>query len=469
MKRYPNAPALLVPTLPRGRHVGTLEWFALILLVLNSTGSPAQDAAPAAQESRKRWQWYEELRLPDWDKPPRWLDFLVSPDVFDKARSDLGDLRLYDAQDREVPYALRIRRAQDTQEPLPAREFNRTTLPDRAAELSLDLGPMPGEHNQLVVLTDGKDFRRRLRVEASDDSPAWQVLLDKVYLVHFRVDGRLIEVHRFTYPLSRFRYLRVRVYPDTSLEADAPAIHSVVVSRVVQIPGEDVVLPAALGEREFGPADGGPGTIWQIDLGARVPCERLSFEINEEEFVRSFRLEMAITEEAGPSLTGTQWQWIQNGEWRRRAGEAHRPMEIRFPEVQARRLRLVVTDFRNPPLNVTAVRYAAPARQVVFGASDLAPPLKLYFGNPKAQSPHYDFAATLPERLDPAPLRVTLGELAANPEYRPIPLPWTERWPWLVYVVLGVASTVLLLILIALGREALRQHDLAAVAGSSSG
>jgi hypothetical protein len=438
---------------------------ALVLLALNSAVARAQDAAPPALEPRTRWQWYEDVRLPDWDRPPRWLDFVVPPSVFDNARQDLNDLRLYDAQDREVPYALRIRRAQDIQQPLEAREYNRTTLPDRIAELSLDLGATPGEHNQIVVVTNGSDFRRRLRVDAGDDGQTWQVLLDKVYLVHFRVDGRLIEVRRFAYPASRFRYLRVRVYPDTSLEADAPAITSVVVSRAVQVPGEEVILPASLGIREPVPADGGPGSAWVIDLGARVPCERLLFDVNDDEFVRSFRLEMIDTEEAGPSLTGPRWQYIQNGEWRRRAGEEHRPMEIRFNEVQARQLRLVVTDFRNPSLNLAGVRYAAPARQVVFSAAELAAPLKLYFGNPKAESPHYDFAANLPERLDPAPLRGTLGELAANPEYSPVPPPWTERWPWLVYVVLGVASLVLLVILIALGREALRRHDQVARAG----
>jgi hypothetical protein len=419
----------------------------------------AQDAAPPASEPLTRWQWYEEVRLPDWNKPPRWLDFVVPPDVFDKARLDLGDLRLYDAQGREVPYALRIRRAQDTQEPLQAREFNRTTLPDRAAELGLDLGEKTGEHNQVVVVTEGNDFRRRLRVEGGDDGQTWHVLLDKVYLVHFRVGDRLIDVRRFTYPVCRYRYLRVRVYPDASLEADAPAITSVVVSRAVQVPGEEVTLPASLGAREPVPADGGPGSAWVIDLGARVPCERLLFDVNDDEFVRSFRVEAADTDATLPSLADTRWRQIQFGEWRRRAGEEHRPMEIRFNEVQARRLRLVVTDFRNPSLNLTAVRYTAPARQVAFGTTDLAAPLKLYFGNPQAEPPHYDFAANVPLRLDPSPTRATLGELIPNPEYSPLPLPWTERWPWLVYVVLGAASLVLLAILVALGREALRRHD----------
>ncbi|HEY7308271.1 MAG TPA: hypothetical protein VH643_02810 [Gemmataceae bacterium] len=35
----------------------------------------------------------------------------------------------------------------------------------------------------------------------------------------------------------------------------------------------------------------------------------------------------------------------------------------------------------------------------------------------------------------------------------------SERWPWLVYVVLSVASIVLLILLFLLGREANTHHD----------
>jgi hypothetical protein len=42
-----------------------------------------------------------------------------------------------------------------------------------------------------------------------------------------------------------------------------------------------------------------------------------------------------------------------------------------------------------------------------------------------------------------------------NPDYVPEPKPLTERWPWLVYVVLATASVVLLVLLVLLGRKAL--------------
>ncbi len=419
-------------------------------------GVPAGKEVPrAAPDSLTGWEWYTEVRLPKADKPPRWADFLLTPGVFDKARPDQADLRLYDASGRTVPYALRVLRARNEQQPVPAREFNRATNPDRSVELRLDLGERPPEHNGVEVQTRGEDFRRRLEVEGSDDAKTWSKLLDKAYLVHFRVDDRTVDVRKAAYPPSRFRYLRLRVFPDRGLPDDAPAVMSAAVLHTVRLPGEDVTAPANLGRREPEPGDGGPGSVWAIDVGGDlVPVERLTFDVADQEFVRPFRLELVDAE-------GNR-QYLASGQWQRTLGE-EKPLEITFREVRARGLRLVVTDFRNQPLDIQSVRYSAPARQVVFEPKpDLAQPLRRYFGNPRAAAPHYDFAETLPSALSPAPERGSLEGVTHNPDYRPPLKPWTERWPWLVYLVLGSAAAVLLGILGALGREAVRRHDAAA-------
>ncbi len=131
-----------------------------------------------------------------------------------------------------------------------------------------------------------------------------------------------------------------------------------------------------------------------------------------------------------------------------------------FPEVTASRLRLVVIDHNNPPLDVRSATLAAPARQVVFASqAGRTGPLRLYVGNPKAAPPEYDFARNLPARLDPPPTRLTLGPGRPNPVFRPEPRPWTERWPWLIYVVLGSIATVLGGIILSLARKAITLYD----------
>jgi hypothetical protein len=435
----------------------------VVLLALTLASAPGLRAQePAGSESLTAWQWYADVLLPE-AGPSRYCDFLVSPAVFDRARQDLADLRLYDGAGAEVPYALRVLRADDRQQALQAREFNRAN-PDRTAEVSLDLGEGAVEHNEIVIDSPGSNFRRGVRLEGSDDSRSWRPLLDRAYIAHYEIEGKVIDVRRLRYPPSRFRYLRVQVQPDTGNKDDAPTIRSVSVYRSVHLPGEYVTLPAGLSARDAVKAEGGPGSAWILNLGGAVPCERLSFEVAEDDFVRSYYLE--VLEDEGPP------RFVAAGEWRRRAGAERRPLEIRFPELIARRLKLTVTDQRNPPLTVTAASYTAAARQVVFARPERpAAPYRLYFGNPKAAAPGYDFAKNLPEVLQPPPSRgrVATGEGGAaqnpdagavpNPAYQPVPKPWTERWPWLVYVVLASATLVLLLILGQLAREAIARHD----------
>ena len=93
-------------------------------------------------------------------------------------------------------------------------------------------------------------------------------------------------------------------------------------------------------------------------------------------------------------------------------------------------------------------------------AESPAGPWRLYFGNPKAESPNYDFARNLPQRIAPPPDRLTLGARQENPGYEPEPLPLTERLPWLIYVLLSAAVAVLALLIANLARASIQIADL---------
>ncbi|HEV8203642.1 MAG TPA: DUF3999 family protein [Pyrinomonadaceae bacterium] len=76
----------------------------------------------SAQTSLSQWPYYVDV-TPDKSEPglyqvelPTW--------VMDKARPDLGDLRLFDSGNREIPYGIRVRRDVDEKREIPVRLFN---------------------------------------------------------------------------------------------------------------------------------------------------------------------------------------------------------------------------------------------------------------------------------------------------------------------------------------------------------
>jgi hypothetical protein len=447
MSRLPFACCVLLP--------------ALTLCAAEPAGDPADSARPRpAGEALTAWEWKTELPLPP-DLKSRWADFLVPPAILDKARQDLADLRLRDQKGQEGPYALRIRRPVNNRQPLAATVAQQGRAADRSWSVTLDLGAERPEHNEVAIDSNGRpDFIRKVTLEASDKPDGdWLSLRSPVELIHLVAGDQKMDVRRFTYPASHARYVRVKVAPGPTLAGtkgdDAPEVTQVTVFHAVQVPGVEQPLPASLGYRENVNAGGGPGSAWNIELGGlRLPVDRVTLNASDDAFVRSWRLEVAERGEWPDVLAG--------GEWLRRGGEEKKPLEIRLErEVLARRLRFVVTDFRNTPLSLTGVACSVAARELLFAPAGVVGPLSVYYGDPRAAAPGYDFAHLLPQVLSPPPQRVEWAQVepVKNPEYRPAPLPLSERLPWLVYVVLGLAGALLLLLLLSLARQAVRRQD----------
>ncbi|MFO0969380.1 MAG: hypothetical protein U0793_27810 [Gemmataceae bacterium] len=438
---------------------------ALVAVFLIVSASHAQDEKPApgageADPALADWQWLEEVRgLEKADAKYYAID--VPPSVFAKARPDLWDLRLADAGGVRIPYAKRELRPDVRQdETRILRRFDEgTNEAKRYVQVSLELGdPGPEGHNEIEIATSGANFRRRLQVLGSDNEDFKDALsfLDR-FLVRYDVDDRTIDIRRLHYDFRRFRFLQVRVYADPATKEDIPKIERVTVRRSIAQPGVYYPwTPAQLGPVDLVRADGSPGSAWHIDFGEKTPCEKLRFEVFGDEVDRPMRLQIADPQEPRLDIAGS----IER-RWHKEKGKLF--LELDFPEVVAQRLRLIVTDYANPPLQLGTVEYTAPVRRLIFSLPNdkkPAPPLRLYFGNLTVPGPpNYDIERRLPQRLDPPPTPLTLGERTANPAYQPPPPTLSERAPWLIYVALAAACLALFGVLLLVARKAMAQHD----------
>ena len=375
--------------------------------------------------------------------------FVVPLQVMDKAREDIADLRLIDAGGREVPYALRVRRDADDTHEVAARLFNQVTVGSSAAEASVDLGDDPGEHNEVEIETEGMNFRRLVDIEGSDSGRDWKSLGgDTIY--SFGTSTNQVQSNRASYVQSRYHYLRVRVFADQPHEKTPPIIKGVKVLMAVREKGEFTTWDVSVPPYQLLRHEGAPASSWTMDLGGRVPCDRLSLTTEEQSFSRPYQVEVLDD----PQNVNV----VASGELTKHSGDKAQTSTIAFDkEVYARKLRLLIVDYNNPTLSINSIKAVAPARQVYFELKDISPqPLKLFFGNTNADAPHYDFEKELSAKLKtPAPLTF-VGSYVSNPDYQPPRLPFTEREPWSIYVVLTVSSVALALILLSLARATMR-------------
>jgi hypothetical protein len=401
----------------------------------------------SAQTSLSLWPYYVDV-TPDQNSAGLY-DLLVPLSVMDKARSDLADLRLFDSTNREIPYAIRVRRDVDEKREIPTRLFNYGSAGPATGEVTVDLGENPGEHNEIEIQTNGSNFRRQVVIEGSDSGSEWRTLSSDGLLFSFASQNNVAESERITYPTSRYRYLRVKVSRDQLTDKETPQVTGVKVMMAVRDKGLlsswGVMVPSYQLQRN----QGAHASVWALDLGGRVPCDRLKLEIEEESFSRPFQVE-AIDDPDNVHLIAT-------GELTRHSGDG-KPLEIYFNQEEiVRKLRLQITDYSNPTLNITAIEASAPARQLVFELKEpVSQPLRLFFGNEAVAAPHYDFENELYARRSKEPAHSTLGSVLPNREYRPEPKPLTERVPWLIYLVLAASSIALAFILFSLARTATR-------------
>jgi Protein of unknown function (DUF3999) len=402
----------------------------------------------AAQTSLSLWPYYVEV-TPDQNSAGLY-DLVVPLSVMDKARSDLADLRLFDSTNREIPYAIRVRRDVDEKREIPTRLFNYGSSGPATGEVTVDLGENPGEHNEIEIETNGSNFRRQVVIEGSDSGSEWRTLSNDGLLFSFASQNNVAESERITYPTSRYRYLRVKVSRDQLTDKETPQVTGVKVMMAVRDKGLlsswGVMVPSYQLQRN----QGAHASVWALDLGGQVPCDRLKLEIQEESFSRPFQVE-AIDDPDNVRLIAT-------GELTRHSGDGAKPLEIYFNQEEiVRKLRLQITDYSNPTLNITGIEASAPARQLVFELKEpTSQPLRLFFGNEAVPAPHYDFENELNARRSKEPAHSSLGSVLPNREYRPEPKPLTERVPWLIYIVLAASSIALAFILFSLARTATR-------------
>jgi len=400
----------------------------------------------AAQTSLSLWPYYVEVTP---EKSERGMYDVVLPlAILDK--SGISDMRLFDAANREIPYAVRVRQDLDEVEELEGSLFNAAQVGAAISEVSVDLGEEPSDHNEVEIETEGSNFRRQVSIEGSDNSREWRLLSNQGVLINFVSKNDAVESKRIQYPTSRYRYLRVKVQRDELTDKGAPRITGVKAMMAVREEGQlaswNVPVPSYQLERN----QGAHASVWTLDLGAKAPCDRLTLEIDGESFSRAFKLE-SIDDLEHVDL-------IASGTLIRHIGDGPKPLVIVIDrEQRVRKIRLQITDYSNETLNITSIQASAPARQLVFELKEpVSQPLRLYFGNDSVPAPNYDFEAELSSRLTSEPAHSKISNVLSNPQYKPEPKPLTERVPWLIYLVLGASSIALAFILLSLARVAMR-------------
>jgi hypothetical protein len=370
-----------------------------------------------------------------------YLRVSIDGEVYHRSQRSLADLRLVDNLGKEIPYSIYSQRESTTEESYEPKIFNRAILPAAYSTLTLDL-EKDAESNTLILKTSNRNFKRRVEIAGSNDRKQWLVLKADGYIFDFSGDQK-IHLTTIKYPDSKFRYLEIKVWNG---KEEPLAIEGARLSRVKTTPARRAVRNVRLHSREEDTKL--KATICVLDLSyENLPSDMLTIDTPEANFSRMVEIQ------ASNDLK--LWGSAEQGDFYRFRTEKYsvEKKTLRFPEVRCRYLKLVIYNHDDPPLKLAAIEVQGVEEDLVC-RTETDRSYSLYYGNPQAHAPRYDFERLKNYLSLETIVRVRLGSETENDSFRPSSpkRPWTERqpvlfWGVLILMVFGLGAYIVRLMM----------------------
>jgi hypothetical protein len=346
--------------------------------------------------------------------------------LWQHARPDLGDLRLYSAE-REIPYALEIERGSSESEQREFRVLQPGTVGGKT-QLFLDMSGVP-EYDRIELKLATKNFVAHARVEGQDDlhGADWAVL--GTTTLYDLSDEKLGRNSTLQIPLATYKYLRVTV--DSSVRPMDVQSGTAGITRAQKAVWRTVGSDPSQAQQ-------GKDTVLIFSVPANVPVERVALEIDPAQ--RNVKREMEIQDDKGQSYGSEEISRVHM----KRSGKKI-DVEQTFADVEATSqgsLRAIIHNGDDLPLKITGARLQQFERRIYFDSGS-GTQAKLYYGDEKLVAPIYDYAKLF--RKDADATQVQLGAEAMNAAYtgRPDERPWSERHPAVLWVAIIAAVLIL--------------------------
>jgi Protein of unknown function (DUF3999) len=368
---------------------------------------------------------------------------VVDETLWQHARPDLGDLRIY-SSGAEIPYRLTTERGSTATERKDVRVLQPGTAGGKTQFL-LDMSGVP-EYDRIELKLATRNFVAHARVEGRDDPHIGRWADLGTTTLYDLSTERLGRNSTLQIPLTNYKYLRVTV--DRAVKPKNVEGGTAGVTRSQKAVWRELGARAAISQEDetaSARSDGrsGKSTVLAFSIPRNVPVERIVFDIDAAQ--QDFSRPLEIQSDKG--------SWFGSGDITR----IH--MQRNGQKIDVERttldlegagpatLKVTIHNGDDPPLAITGAHLEQYERRIYFDSA-AGGQSTLYYGDEKLSPPVYDYAKLFSKHADADPL--ALRPEAANTAYtgRPDDRPWSERHPSVLW--LAVVGAVLILGAIAL-------------------
>jgi hypothetical protein len=403
-------------------------------------------------------QWEYKAQVTIEDTRTGYCKLMLTPDIYNAAKSDLGDIRLIGPSGEQVPYILT--RPKDITEKVKYRPLliNRSTNETGAALVTLDLRKKVMK-NSVDVETAGNSFRRAVKVEGSNDNVKFFTLVAQAYVFAIG-DEENSRFSKVDLPVNDYRYLRITVEPMAG-EEKSPIIKQAGAFKIEKSLAQRQLT--RMSQAEHTEDEKNTTSIYTYDLSYRnLPITEVELDVADNSFYRYVTLhgrDQAVRKVKLDSEDNRQrfrevevgWQRIVSDTIYRYTDADGKKRENLLLRTQGNRhayryLKITVKNYDDNPIVINSVSAKMLPHRIVFPVeADHAAPT-LYVGAESASRPRYDLARTLKHPLSVEAAVGNLSSIVDNPLFgqtKAEKLAWTEKHKILLLVVLVMLVLVM--------------------------
>jgi hypothetical protein len=401
--------------------------FALAMFVALSAASKPEPSIPYFANLR-------DIRI---SQPGLQNYFVVDEEIWNRARPDLADLRIYDGQ-AQVQYALSEQHGGTSSHEQPAKILNLGSVGGRT-EFELDmfdlnrLGLNSGqvsEYDRIRLQLEAKDFVVTASLAGSNELGTKSVTqLPPATLYDFSRE-ELGSNPVLKVPTSSFRYLHVKLSAGiTPAQVKGASVYNLQETKAVWTSVGTCSAPSQVART----------TVIACTSPARVPVDRVRVRVDPKQV--NFRRAVMLSDFNGVHYQpGSEITRVRMN--RGSTTVVSEEMEVPVGDRSVDQLKITVDNADNPPLKISSVELLSVERRVYFDPQGKSQ-LHLYYGDSKLDVPVYDYARFF--KADPAAAQAELGPGTHNEVYsgRPDDRPWSERHKAVLWLAMVLAVIVL--------------------------
>jgi len=407
---------------------------SLLILALMTVPAVCFGAVEISQ-----WQYYKDINSVSQNVDGGLVKIVSDDDIFANSKKDLGDVRIIDESNKEVPFQLAAARAESSQASYSAKILNNSFVAGQYTSAILDLGAEGKLVNSLTINTSSENFKRNVKIYGSADMLVWNVLKDNAYVYDYtdRKGGFKSQNTTLNFPESTFRYLKLEI----SDEDNSPVkINSVSIR-------QEIVKNKKESERT-------------IDFSVQENVTRKSTELVANLGMGGIPISKIGLQSAGINFNrgviiysssdkNNNWHPIGQGYIFRYSTPkfSGENLQLNFPETKDRYLKIEILNSDNAPLAFSQFKAYSIYREIVF-QTEKNKKYRIFYGNKKANYPEYDLEKFIQYLDTENSQEAILSGQKNNPVYaveKAQEKPVSERWPFLFPTVLVLTSLILLL------------------------